>query len=1092
MDDCESQDIKTENKDTERSKWKSRFFHYSLIPFNFLFQVTVAFCIFILFFFYAPHQRDTLILSYVEPVIEQFSEIHFEYKDLSFKGHGDFSLKELRLYDKKGLFTTAHNMSLRLNLQSEYPHIRALSSDHIHILRQPILQKKKEDQKRNKDIFSALPAFIIGDIHLRKVTLNKPILKKTSSFSLRGRLDSVHNDYNLKISPIGGYKIAADLQGKIETKTKLSVNGGAKFPAELLTHISKRIPLQNKVSLDFKGDADLKNNITLNIEKLIIQDQNIKLKGQGSALLSHAGQIQTLDLDTEFGGGEAQISFAQKGKKINIQTDFNRFPLSPFLLENDPIAKAVLSGEMALKLGGQVPEALGDIGAIVTTNMQNAKIKDQSGTILFKPDFNKDQMSFDISAQFEKMNENAFQAHMVIDPIQSFDKNEKIKGSFSLGILPKYLPYHIQNLSPVISKNMNIKGNIGGILEAPQLTNIFLNAENIQYTNYENDLPVLQNMNVNAALDISHNALQLRHAILDGMVNNLPISIKASGQSALQKGKHDYVIDVTDYASDAETKISLSQKHRHRLMTFSSQLQSLPLSALLQPIIDIPETLLSGQLQGQFNPTMPIKSLTSDFDIMTLHHFENDHLKIAYNGEIKKSVFHSDILLSSYNTQIGNGSIIYPIDNNNVPMSVIIETELDKISSLVGQKMNEFSGILKTELSLVGDRIDGFLKLKDGAYRHKKYGTQLRNISADAVFKNREIIFRQFTANDAKNGQLSVDGTLSLNKKTPSDLSLIASDFLVLNSSDLRAKTDINLTMSGIIEKKVTGIADVTDFLFLLPDLSASAPAALNIREAIMHEEKEEQISIFDDFLKNITLDITSDIRNTAKISGFGLDGTLGGDLKIKNTAFEPQVTGMINIDRGDFELLSKEFTITQGGVFIKNNNPFFNVTATREVGDVIITATMTGTVNDPNIHFSSSPSLPDDEIISYILFDGPKTTIGPIEALRITTALAALSQGKSGAGVSTDIVGNTERALGLDKININSDDQNNVRFGAGKYLTEKLYFSVEHGGADNDTIISLRLKLKDTLVLEALLNPNARTQSENQSEIFLKYKKDY
>ena len=831
-------------------------------------------------------------------------------------------------------------------------------------------------------------------------------------------------------------------------------------------------------------------HIKLNALKL--QDINLSLQSAGDIILTQKGNLEKIDLKTRFKDGTAAAKLEIDNNIFDIETDFQNFALNDFLIKTDPLKKAVLSGKMSMRLGSKTPIAKGNIRADITTNFKGKSIKDETGTVIFAPNFDKDKMEFDVSAQFSGSKDKALNANIYLAPIKSLNDKTKITGGkISLDIIPENLPKNIRETSPIMAKIIMLNGDIKGTVGNPEFQNITLKIDDIDYAAYDSTLPRLSDINLNANMDISQNGMTLSNALIDGKINTIPVQITSSGASHFKKGKHDYNIKISDYADNNASEMTLFQKNKASKLQINSTLEKLPITQFLRPMVDMPHTLLSGISDIKMDPQNPVRSLKGTFNIQTFHQFNKDHLNIALNGDIKNAILRSDMILTSHDIQIGKGAVTYPLDNKNIPASVKIETELEKLSLLTGQKMNEFSGLLNTEISLKNNNLDGFLTLKNGRYTHKKFGTHLNNIAAKATFKDDTITFHEFTANDMQKGSLSLKGTLSLNDNVASDMILTAKDFHLLNSSDLRAKTDTNLTLKGRESKLLSGTANITDFLFLLPDLSASAPKVLNIAEE-KREDNDNKTSLLDKFLQKIKIDITSNIINTAKISGFGLDGNLGGDVKIKNTLLAPQVTGMINIDRGDFELLSKEFTITKGGVFIKNNNPFFNVTAVREIGDVTITATMTGTTDDPNINFSSSPSLPEDEIISYILFDGPKTSIGPIEALRITSALASLSQGKSGSGGITDVVGNTERALGLDKINIGSDDQNNVRFGAGKYLTEKLYFSVDHGGADNDTIISLRLKLKDTLVLEGLLNPNARSQSENQSEIFLKYKKDY
>lgn len=1074
-----------------KSKWGKRLFHYSLIPFNLFFQIAVTACFLILFFFYAPHQRDDIIKSQIEPLIKKVTNIHFEYDGLKFNGRGNIALKNLKLYDNKGLFAFAEHIETEIQLPSDYPNIKTVTADHIKIIRQPVLKKQEKKEKKTSAVFSKTPPMIFQNIDLKKVTLGKEVANKETSFKVKSNINSITNQYALNITPLSGYKIKADLKANIISDTKIAFRGNADFPAQMMTSLSARIPFKNMLSAHIKGSADIREKTYISFDEITLKDEVLKLNIKGNTLLLKNGMLQSLNLRTYFKDGKADIKFKKTNNIFDINTNFQNFSLDAFLIKTDPVKKMSLSGHMIMQLGSKIPSANGHITAHIVTNLKDKKIHDASGTVIFTPNFNKNKMTFDMAAYFGKSKIKAFDLSLQTDPITALHGNEKITGGFiTVKILPNAFPQILRKQSIMTARDIILKGHIKGAISNPEFYNMTLDAKELQYNIYKSTLPHLSPMNLKAHMDISKEKMKISKAFLKGKINNIPMKITTSGASNLIYGKHDYRFDLADYKEKTSSHMTLFQKNKRSKLQIKGDFNVIPLSKILQPIADMPHTLLSGTYNTAFTPKNPLRSLSGHFQFKTEHRLEGENLGVILDGNIQKSVLGSNLAITNNNLNIGNGYVTYPLINKSLPASLKIETELEKLSLLTGQKMNEFSGLLNTELSFKNNHMNGFLSLENGSYHHKKLGTKLNNITTSATFKNDIIRFNEFTANDTKNGTLSLKGILSLNENAASDIVLMAKDFHLLNSSDLRAKTDTNLTLKGKEHKLLSGTANITDFLFLLPDLSHSAPKILNITET--EQDKDTKISLLDKFLQKIKVDITSNIINTAKISGFGLNGTLGGDVKIKNTLLKPEVTGMINIDRGDFELLSKEFTITKGGLFIKENNPFFNVTAIREVDDVIITATMTGTTDDPNVAFSSSPSLPEDEIISYILFDGPKTSIGPIEALRITSALAALSQGKSGSGDMTDVVGSTERALGLDKININSDDQNNVRFGAGKYLTEKLYFSVDHGGAENNTIISLRLKLKDTLILEGYLNPNAQSQSENQSEIFLKYKKDY
>ena len=104
------------------------------------------------------------------------------------------------------------------------------------------------------------------------------------------------------------------------------------------------------------------------------------------------------------------------------------------------------------------------------------------------------------------------------------------------------------------------------------------------------------------------------------------------------------------------------------------------------------------------------------------------------------------------------------------------------------------------------------------------------------------------------------------------------------------------------------------------------------------------------------------------------------------------------------------------------------------------------GTGLRPEITFTSNPPLPQDELLSRILFGTSITNLSAPEALQLASAVAAL---QSGSG-SLDPINALRRAVGLDRLRIVSADVatgQKTAIGAGKYITRKLFVEVVTDG---------------------------------------------
>jgi len=119
------------------------------------------------------------------------------------------------------------------------------------------------------------------------------------------------------------------------------------------------------------------------------------------------------------------------------------------------------------------------------------------------------------------------------------------------------------------------------------------------------------------------------------------------------------------------------------------------------------------------------------------------------------------------------------------------------------------------------------------------------------------------------------------------------------------------------------------------------------------------------------------------------------------------------------------------------------DIRAEADVQGLNATVIVGGTGLRPEITFASVPQLPQDELLSRILFGTSITILSAPEALQLASAVAALQAGGSGA---LDPINSVRRAVGLDRLRILPADiatGQKTAVAAGKYVTRKLFVEV-------------------------------------------------
>jgi translocation and assembly module TamB len=138
------------------------------------------------------------------------------------------------------------------------------------------------------------------------------------------------------------------------------------------------------------------------------------------------------------------------------------------------------------------------------------------------------------------------------------------------------------------------------------------------------------------------------------------------------------------------------------------------------------------------------------------------------------------------------------------------------------------------------------------------------------------------------------------------------------------------------------------------------------------------------------------------------------------------------------------------------------------------------GPADEPEITFASQPDLPEDQIVSQLIFGRDLSQISAFQAVQLASAVATLA-GKGSGG----IVGKLRQGVGLDNLDVTTgaDDQTEVR--AGKYLSENLYSEVEVD-SDGQTQINLNLQINKRLKAKGSFG------ASGDSGLGLFFEKDY
>lgn len=387
--------------------------------------------------------------------------------------------------------------------------------------------------------------------------------------------------------------------------------------------------------------------------------------------------------------------------------------------------------------------------------------------------------------------------------------------------------------------------------------------------------------------------------------------------------------------------------------------------------------------------------------------------------------------------------------------------------------------------------LNGQVRADNLTYDNETYGTRLTNLQIAAHFNMDQLRVDRLTAR-AGDGTVQAQGTIGL---------AAAQGFPV----DLTAKFDnARLARSDSLAAVATGQLHITKDL--RGGLIQGRLAIPNARYAIIRQGAAEVPELTGVRRKSdvnragataqlapapaglFKLDIAVAAENQLFVSGFGLESEWQMDLHVAGTSAAPQVAGRLQLLRGTYSFAGKRFDVTRGTVDFRGGaltDPDIDIEATTTTNGITAVIRITGTGTHPNIIFTSSPALPQDEVLSRLLFGTDPSNLSATEAIQLASALNSL-RGTGAGGLNP--LGKLRSATGFDRLRVLGADQATGRgtsLAAGKYITRNIYVEIITD-ARGYTATQLTIALTKSL---SLLSQAGSFGGSNAS---LKYSRDY
>ncbi|WP_409566800.1 translocation/assembly module TamB domain-containing protein [Methylobacterium sp. E-046] len=393
--------------------------------------------------------------------------------------------------------------------------------------------------------------------------------------------------------------------------------------------------------------------------------------------------------------------------------------------------------------------------------------------------------------------------------------------------------------------------------------------------------------------------------------------------------------------------------------------------------------------------------------------------------------------------------------------------------------------------TLAAPRAQGFAVLTGGSFTDPLNGIRLTGIEGRVSGRGDTVVIERLTAAARNGGRLAVTGHVALAPDFPGSFHVTADRAELVSSPLMTAVSSADITLAGPLVRtpRITGRVDVVSIDVAVPD---RLPATIRPLPGVRHVNTPPDVRVrlvqragpkaaqvgrrprkpavpFD-----ATLDVAVSAPSRIFVRGRGIDAELGGALRVTGTSAAPNAVGAFAMRRGRLELVGQRLDFSRGKLTFAGSltAPELDFAAETKAGDVTARVAVTGPADMPQFALTSDPVLPQDEILSRLLFKKAAGGLSPFQALQLAQAVAQLSGGAAGP----DVFEQARKGLGLDSLDVSTGASGGPALGASRYISDRVSVGVKAGAKPADTAVGVDFDVTRRIKLKGEAGSDGRT----------------
>ncbi|MCO6390793.1 translocation/assembly module TamB [Aliihoeflea aestuarii] len=460
------------------------------------------------------------------------------------------------------------------------------------------------------------------------------------------------------------------------------------------------------------------------------------------------------------------------------------------------------------------------------------------------------------------------------------------------------------------------------------------------------------------------------------------------------------------------------------------------------------------------------------------------------------------VTLSSVNVSNGQGIAVsasgrVPLDGAALAVNLTAEAPLSLANRFLIDRGTQLSGTVAFQGQVAGStsdpQINGTVSTQGAQIVDPEANVSVQSLNLAASIAGQTVTIQTANATLGAGGTITAGGTVSIAEGLPANITVALNEARYNDGNMIAATASGNLAIVGPLagDARISGTINVARAEISVPDSFGGAAAGIDVvhrnpppgvTATLQRARANDGTPVPTSRPSVIQLDVTVNAPNQIFVRGRGLDAELGGSVRVLGPVTNVQPVGAFELIRGRLGILGQRIEFEEGTItLIGDLDPVLNFVASSSAGSgTTVFITVSGRVSDLDISFSSTPQLPEDEVLAQLIFNRSIGELSPLQIAQLAAAAAELA-----GGGNSSLLGSLRGATGLDDLDIITDSEGNAAVRAGRYIQDNIYLGVE-AGAGGTARGTINLDITDEFTARGAVG------SDGDSSLGLFFERDY